>query len=304
MPQGLIGQARPENFVDRTTYIAPDGVEYMLSAPVFVLQEDGLGMPPIEYVTQRGPAQHGETVKNFFLRPRIIQLIIRRSGCSRVEYWNIRNALLGILRPGRVGATNSGTLRKFLANGGVRDLLVFTSEGPGFPSHNPDQWDQWSIQDTIRFTAYDPIARDPHLRTIAFQSGVIPGTFPITFPYVIVSGFGTVANVTNAGTWDSAPSIVIAGPIVSPTLRNLTTNEQLVLNYTVPAGRSVTYDLTYGNKTVFQDDGVNLIGYVSTDSDLGTFHLKPGTNSIQVSGSGTTVASSITLQWYDRYIGF
>ena len=57
---------------DRITYITPDGVEYMLSPPVWVLQEDGFGMPPIEYVTQRGPLQHGETVKNLFLRPRTI----------------------------------------------------------------------------------------------------------------------------------------------------------------------------------------------------------------------------------------
>lgn len=288
--------------LDRLTYITPDAVEYMLSPPTWVLQEDGLGMPPIEYVTQRGPFQHGETVKNFFLRPRTIQLVVRKQGCSRSEYWGIRARLLDILRPGRLDPTTPGTLRKYMANGSVRDLSVYTSEGPGFPSHSDEVWDEWSIQDTIRFTAYDPILRDPSVKSASFSIGVPTGTFPITFPYQS-STFGTGTQAVNAGTWDSAPTIIITGPITGASITNITTNETITFNYALAAGQVATFDLNFGRKTVTLADGTNLIGYVSVDSDLGTFHFRPGTNQLQVFGTGTSGATSIVLQWFNRYIG-
>ena len=62
-------------------YIAPDGAEYEFHVPSFVgrwvINQSGWGTPPIEHVTERGPFQHGETVKDYFLRPRTIQLLIR-----------------------------------------------------------------------------------------------------------------------------------------------------------------------------------------------------------------------------------
>lgn len=290
--------------MDRLTYITPDGIEYMLSEPVWVLQEDGLGMPPMEYVTQRGPFQDGETVKAVFLRPRTIQLVVRRNGCSRAEYWNLRNQLLDILRPRGLRVT-PGTLRKYLANGGVREFAVFPSEGPGFPSHPSTSWDQWSIQDTVRFTCYDPVARDPTQQTKLFvSSGGTSGTFPITFPLSIASFSSAGATpIKNVGTWDSFPVIVINGPATGPQVTNVTTGEKIVLSYVVPSGHSVTIDLAFGDKTVKLDDGTNLIGFVTPDSDLGTFHLQPGDNNVQVFATGTSVVTSIVVNWFTRYIG-
>lgn len=297
--------------LDRLTYITPDGVEYMLSSPLFVLQEDGYGMPPLEYVTQRGPFQDGESVKAVFLRPRTVQLVIRRNGCSRAEYWNIRNTLLDILRPRRsnpitgvaISPSTPGILRKYLANGAIRELFAFPSEGPGFPSHGPETWDEYSVQDTLRFTCYDPVARDPKLQSAAFVSSGSITTFPITFPLTIAS-FGSNTLIKTDGTWDTFPTIVINGPLTGATIVNTTTGERIALGYTIPAGHVVTFDLGFGRKTVTLDDGTNLIGYVTADSDLGTFHLQPGNNNMQVFGTGTSGTSSITLQWYKRYIGF
>ncbi|MCI0551432.1 MAG: exo-alpha-sialidase, partial [Anaerolineae bacterium] len=59
------------------SYIGPDGQVYPLVTPHlpvgrFVMNFSGFGMPPFDYVTQRGPFQHGETVRDFFARPRIV----------------------------------------------------------------------------------------------------------------------------------------------------------------------------------------------------------------------------------------
>lgn len=304
MPQ--VPWAVPKDYFDRTTYIAPDGLEFMLSSPVFVIQEDGLGMPPIEYVTERGPFQHGDTVKDYFLRPRVIQVILRQGGCSRLEYWNIRARLLDAVRPGRgpaIAPPMPGIFRKYLANGAVREWLVYTSEGPGFPARSDEAWDQWAIQDVVRFTAYDPIARDPRTVSATFATTGASGTFPITFPYTFIAGSGGQQTINYAGTFITYPTIFIAGPTTSPLITNITTGEHIQFTFTLAAGEYATADLSYGHKTVTKSDGSNLIGYVSSDSNLATFHLNPGTNVVQVLATGTSVASSVILTWYNRYIG-
>lgn len=284
------------------SYFTPDGQELRFLAPWFKLQEDGLGMPPVEYVTTRGPFQHGESVKEYWLKPRVIQMLIRRNARSRSEYQQLRYSLINYMRPNRAPRPTPGRLRKYCADGSVREWFVYPSEGPSFPAGDLGQWDQWSIQDTIRFTAYDPIARDPSTHSITFAATGTVGTFPITFPLQIAA-FGTSAPTDYAGTWDTFPLITINGPATGVVVRNVTTDEVLSLAYTVPSGRVVTVTLDYGNKTVKLDDGTNLIGYMSADSDIGSFHLQPGSNTFQVYASGTSSISSVILQWYDRYIG-
>lgn len=289
-------------FLERTSYITPDGVEYPFLSPAFIMQEEGLGMPPIDFVTQRGPFQHGESVKAAFLKPRTIQVVVRRNACSRAEYWNIRNTLLDILRPNRQ-LQDPGIYRKRLANGQIRDWLVYATEGPGFPSHDPGKWDEWSVQDTIRFTAFDPVAFDPNLQSVSFISSGSIGAFPITFPWQIAS-FGVGAqSVTYDGTWLTYPTLLFSGPLTGPSIRNITTDEQISLAVAIPPGAVVTMDLSYGRKTATLDNGTNVIGYVSADSDVASFHLEPGINQLQVSATGTSSASSITLQYYRRFVG-
>lgn len=293
--------------LDRTVYVTPDGVSLLLSAPEkwWVLTEEGFGMPPIEYVTQRGPFQHGETLKDFFLRPRVVQLTMRVNGCSRSEYWDLRNQILGVMRPGRDG-TSPGVLRKYLANGAVRELECYIVDGPSFPGKSANKWDEWSIMDTLRFQALDPVLRNPALKTFAYVStGGASGTFPLTFPLTIAafSSPGGGLPINYLGNWLSYPTIILNGPLVGPLVRNLTTGEKIEFSGSIASGRVVTIDLTFGHKTVTLDDGTNQIGFISSDSDLGSFHLTPGNNQIQVNATGTSAISSVVLQWYDRFIG-
>ena len=76
----------------------------------------------------------------------------------------------------------------------------------------------------------------------------------------------------------------------------------------------MTFDLSYGVKTVLNQNGTNLIGSLSTDSDLATFHLTPdaevtantandGLNPISVTGTNLNEDSALMLKWYTRYIG-
>lgn len=295
------------NIKERTLYITQDSTVYELHIPPgrALIHDTGTGMPEIEYVTQRGPFQDGETVKDYFLRPRMVELRYRRNCCSREEYWECRAELLDILRPNR-GATGTirlpqGTLRKILPDGSKRDLTVCIQQGPKFEAQRNSEWDSWSIDEILRFIAYNPIYFDPDGRSQSFgQGGAL--TFPITFP-IVFSSFGNTVTLMYEGSWIEYPVIVITGPLTATSIVNLTTGESIGFNYNVPAGRTVTIDLSYGVKSVTLDDGTNLIGAITSSSDFATFHLQPGSNIVQVFGSGAGAGTALTINWLSRYIG-
>jgi hypothetical protein len=460
------------------------------------MQSQGWGMPPIEYITQRGAFQHGETVKDFFLTPRTIQLLIDQSFCNREAQWTGRATLLDAIRPNRqtapTGAT-PGTLRRILPDGSKRDLKVFIAEGPTFDPSPDDGWQEHSFKEVLRFVAHDPVVFDPTLQSyvedfadlnhtldismnnsqdacdvlnsgawyynnapnnvsfgyqfntqqkvgggLKFNGVTIPAGSNITAAYISFKSSGTLANdnvnaritgnkepnpaiftslvdyqsrrgtvvggpddtkITTAqvdwdavahwvianwynspdisaiiqeligqtgwipgnpmtlfvddhddrstnvnntyrvfntfrvdpanppklhvdyvtdnvqaiaylGTWLTYPKIIITGPLNDAVITNQETGEKIELDYNIPAGRIVTIDLAYGVKTITDDLGVNLIGVLSADSDLATFHIAPdpevtnGLNHIAITGTGESIGTTqIEIQFYTRYIG-
>ena len=295
-------------------YFSPAGELYPLSVPApagrWVIGASGLGLPPVEYATTRGPAQNGVTVRDFALGPRIIQLLIRQQFCSRDGWWAGRSAILDGLRPNRqliATAAVPGTLRFTRADGSRRSIGAFLEAGPGFEPSQVGRWDEWAFQEVLRFFCPDPVFYDAQEQAEAFVASD-QLVFPVTFPLVFGALAGSTA-ITYTGTWPEYPTIVITGPATSPRVENTTTGEFIEMDTVIPAGVSVTIALSYGQKTVTDSLGNNLIGTVTTDSDLATFHLAAapeapgGVNVITVSATGTGGASSIVLTYYRRYIG-
>jgi len=296
-----------------TRYLDPQGNIYELHVPSkvgrWLISQSGWGTPGIEYITQRGPFQHGETVRDYFLQPRVIQMLIRQDYCSRDAYWTGRASILNAIRPNRQTvptAVNPGSLERVLPDGSRRRLDVFIAEGPRFEPSQIGKWDEWAFQEVLRFIAHNPVIYDPDVQTVTFVSGselVFPITFPIIFSSILDTG-----TAQYDGTWEEYPTIIITGPITGPAIENVTTGEVIALDYAVPAGRVVTISLN-GDKTVVDDTGVNLIGTVIPTSDLATFHLAPdpeaplGANVLNAYGSGTSVATSIAVNFYNRYFG-
>lgn len=301
-------------------YISPDGEVYKFNNAMdqFVISGvAGTGMPPITYRTQRGPFQHGSTVLGFVLEPRLIQLLHRRNNCSREEYWSARSDILNLLRPNRQtgGDFRLGVLRKIRAPDRItRDISVFVQSGPEFAATQQGRWDEFSFTEAIQFIAHDPIFFDPVVKVadVSPFTGVDDDiVFAFDFPFVFLdAGLGETDVIVYNGTWLSYPTIIMQGPMKNPIVANLTTGEKIAFNMTIASARTVTIELAYGNKTVVDDLGNNLIGTLTADSDLATFHLAPspeapsGINSLSVVASGLTVGESkITLQYTERYIG-
>lgn len=307
----MVVQAQPE----LDYFITQDGTTYLLGSSLQknVLTDEGTGMPPIDYITQRGPFQHGETVHDYFLRPRVLQYRIHQRFCSRSDYWAGREALLDILRPNR-GV--SGTLRKVLSTGSVRDLTVAIQQGPGFAPRKLNEWAEWSIDEVLRFIAFNPVYYEPTVRTQTWTAPVCgsfpytfpinlvcPFIFPITFPIMFLQFGGDPVIIDYQGSWEEYPTFTVAGPASVIRIINQTTGEDLVVTYGLLAGEVLTIDLTYSAKTITLQDGTNLLPYLSTDSDLGTFHLQPGDNLLSVNILGAGAVTQTVMTYRNRYIG-
>lgn len=132
----------------------------------------------------------------------------------------------------------------------------------------------------------------------AYMSGVNGGTI------------GQVAAVSYGGNLPEFPVINIRGPISSPLITNLTTGHTLDFGtITIGAGTTYIIDTRYGYKTVTAGT-VNKRGELSSDSDLGEFHLAPnptapsGVNSIVMYGNNIGTATQIQIVYYNRFTSY
>lgn len=296
----------------------------------FLYDFTGWGMPGIDYITQQGPYQHGQTVLDYRLQPRTIQLTHRKLGSCRQDYWDNRYTLVDRLRPNfqLANTFEPGRLRKILPDGSVRDVKVLIEQGPAFAPRSRDSWDEYAFTETLRFIAHNPIIFDPAVNTASWTLSELDNLIfyeAVTWPNRAVfdgpiagsngvwfydGSLGETITVTYTGNWLSYPTIIAVGPISSLQVFNNTTNEKVELDYNISAGETVTINLEYGQKTVVNQLGTNLIGTVTTDSDLATFHIAPnpeaplGVNSLTVYGNGAFIGQTeVRLEWYTNYIG-
>ncbi len=306
--------------IEFTEYYSPDGQILKFNTRTRALiSEAGMGMPDIDYIEQRGPLQHGNTIYDYRLQPRLIQIMFRENGCSRQEYWDIRANILNLLRPNRQLACEFGlgTLRKIYPDASRRDIRVMIEQGPEFVARQQNKWDEFSVMETIRFIAPDPTFYNPVPTTVSavFATGSADLVFPVTF----LSGnliFGGVSglfgmNTTYTGTWMSYPTFILVGPLTDVVITNSTTGEVIdISSYTMVIGETVTINLEYGNKSINSSINGNLIRYLASASDFATFHIEPapkapgGVNSISIVCAGVDEnQSSVQMSYYTRYIG-
>jgi len=178
--------------------------------------------------------------------------------------------------------------------------------------------------------AFRMIAYDPVLFGSFGEETVVPGSgsmkaweFPLNDPGAPAersfdtmefgggSSLGLVTfQIVYGGNWPSYPIIVVRGPADDMLLTSVTTGEKLELSgYNIAGGEEVTFDTTFGLKTVVSTVNGNIIGWLTDDSDLGTFRLEPdpvapgGVNEFTFQALNTDANSALTVRYYDRYVG-
>ena len=161
---------------------------------------------------------------------------------------------------------------------------------------------------TITLSAPDPALYDPIAQSLTVTVGTVATGFEVAMPVPVFVGKSTINyidTITYAGNWYEYPyEIKIEGPISNAKITNNTTGETLdFTGSSLTAGQAWYIDLRYGYKTVTREDTTNAISALTEDSDLATWHLEPGSNEIQVTGTGASPDTEITIAYYNRYIG-
>jgi Siphovirus-type tail component, C-terminal domain len=278
-----------------------DGVETSLDdgSICYFIGDDGLGMPPMHRLSERGPLQHGDDDRGYRLDPRFFRLVLEVVGVSREDLYVQRAALIDLFKP----ADSPGIVR-FSFGYGTRQIDCHYVSDMSMPSQDRQGFVQ---RVAVGFKGNDPSFYDPTAYALTFGNvgggtgWVIPWVIPWTLGASILDG-STV--IDYPGNWLSFPTIRITGPITDPVITNDTTGEKLdFTGTTIASGHYYDIDLRYGYKTVKLDDGTNEIANLTSDSDLATWHLEPGSNSISASGTAISGNTKIEINYQVRYLG-
>ena len=280
-----------------------NGVVYDLADLIHFqfLDADGFGMAPVKRLTQKGPMQDGVSDIGFRLDARHLTLTLLALGTDEASYYAAREALLSIFTP----TVAPIKLTFYAPPDRVRQIDVHFNSNFSLPFKSRYGMSQ---QDVIELYAPDPTWYDPVLVNIPFQASgggtgmPFPLTFPVTFGATV--SINQTQAVTNAGSYRTYPVIILYGPITNPVITNTTTGEVLsFVGTAIGTNQTWTIDCRYGYKTVTDQLAVNKIASLLLTSDLSTFHLEPGANSINVTGGAVNGTTQASIQFYSRYVG-
>lgn len=274
--------------------------------PVHYLGDENFGMAPLHMITSRSPTQHGDTTLDFRLDPRIIQIPLLVECNTLQEQYDQRNYLLQMFKP----TNRDSKIIVVYPDNRQRHITTRVLGGLDF---NMETSSGYSIRAVVKLRCSDPTWFNPIENTIPLvQISGTPTAYPKIYPTVYgTSTFGGSYDINYAGSWLSYPIITVNGPVTNFSITNTSSGQNITLDTgtVIAAGTSLRFDLRFGYKTVTDQAGVNKIGLVNSNSELAQFAIFPapevpnGINTMVVSGTGTTTASSVYLSYYDRFVG-
>jgi hypothetical protein len=285
-----------------------DGLTLEFPDPTIrLLSYEGLGAPPIQFITRRGYKMNGQVLIDTLLNSRSLDIQFWHSpACDRQDYWDVRAELHNIFRPNRGGPL---TLTLFEPGGNQRAIQAWVDPGFSFPMDD----NNWSVNETLSLTAFDPIWYDPDATSTDYDMTGQVNTdlvFPITFPII----FGTsglifsTGSITYPGTWKTYPVFTLTGPYTSATISNLQTNAVLTMVVPISAGETRIIDLTPGSQRIEDANGVSRFNELGEDSNLVELNIRPdpevagGIQTIRVIMlNGTMGQSGAHIQYFNRY---
>jgi hypothetical protein len=279
-----------------------------LRPPRLVLNSvGGLGMPPVRRITQAQAQQDGQTYLDTRLEPRVVTFGLDAFCPCEVDLWDMRDTLIRLMSE----FANGFVLRVNLLPHGVRrylDLRYMAGLEGMHDLHVSPHLQPVAFQGI----ADDPIIYDPDLVTVSYNLGAMLGIgFPLSFPHGWgTDAFTTMSPIVYPGSWKSFPIIRITGPCDTIAIANNTSGDALDLGVNaLAAGELLTIDCTPGQKTVTHSTLGNVQSWLTTDSDLATFCILPdpdapgGINDVQVTFLNGLAATTITIEYFIRYLG-
>lgn len=283
------------------------GDSYAFAGPTYVMEHDGLGLVKPRRAVRSGPQQHGQSLSNALLEPRIISLKLHFACTSETQLGIERDMISEMFSQ----VNTPIYLDVGLPDGTTRRLDVCYYDGLTAARTAGDP--NYSAVDVLQMIADDPIAYDSTPYALQFDISGGGTAFLIPTPVPILIGAAAIDDnfiVHYEGTWATFPIIRVTGPIDDLVIYNDSTSEKLDFTGTdIAGGEYLEIDLRYGYKTVTDNLAADRTDALTIDSDLATFHLAPhpevdsGLNDMRVTGDNITGATKVTITYYVRYWG-
>ena len=271
-------------YTARTITYTLNGTDTTTGLLIRYLGDQGFGLAPLRRITTRGPLQDGDSDIDFRLEPRVLQIplmVVNASATApKYQHYEIREKLLSIFRPGDnayITVTRSDGVTTKTRRINVRVL--------GGMSFDVDP-DNFHVRTVVQLRADDPTWYDPQNIDTFYDNANLNGTQ--VFP--------------NLGNWDIFPLIMIERTITNPVITNVTTGQVISITAAITSGFYLI-DLSYGKKTVVDNLGVNRISTVSAASNLATWSIVPGNNTIAITGTVGDLNARGLFAYFPRFTG-
>jgi hypothetical protein len=273
-----------------------------------MLSFSGFGPAPQHIITERGPAQDGETYVGHRLDRRVLNMKLYVPNASLLLARDSRRAL------GRVVAPGSRLI--MVRDWGDGETYAIDCYHNTLLRGDSDTFQGFGQDIPLSLFAPDPTWYVPTLQSITFalsasaQSGI---SVPTEIPTSVGSDeVDAEKNIVYAGDAASYPMIRIMGPAANPVLTNETLG--LKLDFTGTTIAALDYydiDTRYGVKTANDSAGDSVIANLTSDSNLVDFRIGDSINDAAPDGSqtftftctGASAATGVTIQYYVRYLG-
>ncbi|MER6112434.1 phage distal tail protein [Streptomyces hirsutus] len=256
----------------------------------------GTGMPDYTFYTDQSPAFDGSVVRGApRANQRQITIPLHLWGPDRLSCLARYHRLVQDLNP----AYGPGTLTFTESDGSARHISAYYADGFQGQEDDDRTGRHWMTAALV-FTAPSPyfLGED---KTLTFHVGGGSGTFLPLLPLRVRDSqvLGAV-KILNLGEVDTYPVWTIRGPATAATITNTTTGESFVLTRTLTSSDTAVIDTREGVKDARLNGSTNLWPNLGSSPVL--WPLRPGSNDVGLTVTGTSTASSVQLSYTSRYL--
>ncbi|WP_326755093.1 phage tail family protein [Streptomyces hirsutus] len=255
----------------------------------------GTGLPDYAFYSDQSPAFDGSVVRGVRAGQRQITIPLHLWGPDRPSCLARYHRLVQDLNP----AYGPGTLTFAESDGSARRISAYYMDGLTGQEDDDRTGRHWMTA-VLVFMAPSPYWLGDD-KTLTFHVGGGSGTFLPLLPLRVRDSqvLGAV-KILNLGEVDTYPVWTIKGPATTATITNTTTGESFVLTRTLTSSDTAVIDTREGIKDVRLNGSTNLWPNLGSSPVL--WPLRPGSNDVGLTVTGTSTASSVQLTYTSRYL--
>ena len=261
----------------------------------YIREVQGLTAPTIDLQTYNRGGRDGIVLGNPYYRQRVFTITLAIVASAPASLLTQKDRFLTTLRLQQYGDTRYKTVKFETVDGHLRTTEAIVKQISG----------ELKPETSYAYTplSFQMIANrwylegDEHeLEVSAPDRGGMP--VPMNIPMTMANNPGdSSSQIINNGNTDGLPSFRITGPLTSFNLYNSTTNQRLIINYSLAANEWI--DLDCYNHLAIANSVTNIRGSVAGDWLV----LAPGSNEIGFSAAVTTSGAKCIITYKDAYLG-